>query len=100
MRTTMMKSVALIVVLALSAGAAAANCGKKDTVQGTLKSVDAESNAVVIVGEGGKEVKLTLTTKTQVTDSAGKEAKVAALVGKQVKVVSEHAQVDSIQQVA
>lgn len=97
---TMMKSVSLIVILALSAGAAAAGCGVKDTHEGTLKSVDAESNVVVIVGEGGKEVKLTLTTKTQVTDSEGKDAKVSALVGKQVKVVSEHAQVDSIQQVA
>ncbi len=96
----MMKSLSLIVVVALGAGAAAAGCGIKDTHEGTLKSVDPDSNVVVVVGEDGEEVKLTLTTKTQVTDAEGNEAKVSELVGKEVKVVSEHAEVDSIKQIA
>ncbi len=93
---TMTKLLSLIVVLALTAGAASAGCGVKDTHKGTLKSVDADNNVVVVVDEDGEEVKLTLTTKTQVTDAEGNETEVSKLVGQNVKVVSEHAKIDSI----
>jgi hypothetical protein len=97
----MTKLLCLIVVLAVGAGAAVAGCGHKDTHQGTLKSVDADSNTVVVmVGEEGKEVELTLTAETKVTDAEGNQADASKLVGKQVKVVSEHAKIDSITQVA
>ena len=95
------KSLCMIaVLLALGAGAAFADCGIKDTHEGTLKSADVAKNTVVVVGQDGKEVSLTLTAKTLVSDAAGKTAKVADLVGKKVKVVSEHAKIDSIQQTA
>ena len=96
----MMKLLSLLVVFALCAGGAFAGCGHKDTVAGTLKSVDADSNTVVVVGEDGKELKLTLTGETQVTDAEGNDAEVSKLVGKEVKVVSEHAKVDSVEQLA
>ena len=100
MRVTMRSLFLIVVLLALGAGAAAAGCGVKDTHEGTLKSADGEKNIVVVVGQDGKEVSLTLTASTQVTDAEGKTAKVSDLVGKTVKVVSEHAKVDSIQQKA
>ena len=98
----MMKSLSLIVVLALSVGAASAGCGVKDTHEGTLKSFDEEKNVIVVAvaGEDGEEVEITLTAKTQVTDGEGKETKASNLLGKKVKVVSEHAKADSVQQVA
>ncbi len=90
------RMLAVLVVLALAAGAAYAGCGAKDTLQGTLKSVDADNNMVVVVGEDGKEVKLTMTKSTAVKDAEGNKAEVSKLVGKQVEVVSEHAKIDSI----
>lgn len=96
----LMKSLVLVAVLALGAGAVYADCGVKDTHQGTLKSVDADKNMVVVVGEDGTEVELTLTANTQVMDSEGKTAKVSKLVGEQVEVISEHAKIDSIKQIA
>jgi hypothetical protein len=96
-----MKSLfAIACVLALGAGIASAGCGVKDTHDGTLKSADVAKNTVVVVGEDGKEIQLTLTDKTRVTDGDGKDVDVSALVGKQVRVVSEHAKVESIQQLA
>ena len=83
----MMKSLSLIVVFALCAGAVYAGCGVKDTQEGTLKSVDADTNVVIVLSEDGEEAKLTLTTNTQVTDAEGNEAEVSELVGKKVKVV-------------
>ncbi len=96
----MIKMLSLLVVLVLSVGAASAGCGVKDTVEGTLKSVDAEKNTVVVAGEDGKEVRLTLTAKTEVKDAEGNETEVSKLVGKRVKVVSEHAEIDSIELMA
>ena len=98
MRVTMRSLFLIVVLLALGAGAAVAGCGVKDTHEGTLKSADAEKNTVVVVGQDGKEVNLTLTASTEITNAEGKAAKVSDLVGKTVKVVSEHAKVDSIQQ--
>lgn len=101
MKKQQMMTLGLVfVVLAVATGVAFANCGHKDTHQGTLKSVDAESNSVVVVAEDGKEVKLTLTAETTVTDAEGNASKVSTLVGKKVKVVSEHAKIDSIEQLA
>jgi hypothetical protein len=97
----MFKTLSLVVVLALAAAPAAAGCGVKDTHEGTLKSVDADSNSVVVeVGQDGKQVKLTLTAKTEVTDSEGNAIEASALVGQKVQVVSEHAKIDSIKQLA
>ena len=98
MKTKVLLSV--IVVFALCAGAAYAGCGVKDTVEGTLKSVDADKNAIVVAGADGEEVRLTLTENSKVTDAEGKDAKPTDLVGKKVKVVSEHAKVDSVEQLA
>jgi outer membrane lipoprotein-sorting protein len=95
-----MRLLSLFVVLALCAGGAFAGCGHKDTVEGKLKSVDSDSNTVVVVVEDGKELKLTLTGETKVTDAEGNDAEASKLVGKEVKVVSEHAKVDSITQIA
>lgn len=95
-----MKSLSLIVVFALGVAAASAGCGIKDTHEGTLKSVDADKKEVVVVGEDGKEVKLKFTTKTEVMDAEGNKAEVSKLVGKEVEVVSEHAEIDSIKQIA
>ncbi len=98
--STAMRLLTLTVMLALCAGVVVAGCGHKDTHKGTLTSVDADNNQVVVADEDGKEVKLTLTANTQVMDAEGNEAKVSELVGKKVKVVSEHAKVDSIKQMA
>jgi hypothetical protein len=93
-----MQALLLIAVLALGAGAVLADCGVKDTHEGTLKSVDADKNIIVVVAQDGKEVRLTLTAQTRVTDAEGKKAEASGLVGKKVKVVSEHAKIDSIEQ--
>ena len=90
----------VIVVFALCAGAAYAGCGAKETVEGTLKSVDANKNAIVVAGADGEEVRLTLTENSTVKDAEGNDAKATDLVGKKVKVVSEHAKVDSVEQLA
>ncbi len=99
MRMMMKVMLSVIVVFALGAGAAFAGCGVKDTDEGTLKSFDADKNVIVVAGEDGEEVELTLTAKTRVTDGEGNEAKPSKLVGKKVKVVSEHAMADSVQEV-
>lgn len=95
MKNPVLKSLVLLVVLALCAGAASAGCGTKDTHEGTLKSVDAENNTVVVV-IGEEEVSLQLTSETQVTDADGNAIAVAELVGANVKVVSEHTEIESI----
>ena len=93
------RALSLIAILALCAGVAVADCGKKDTHEGTLTSVDAESHTVVVtVGE--KTVELTMTGNTKVMDAKGNTAEVGKLVGQKVKVVSEHAKIDSIEQLS
>jgi len=99
MKNTLMKAFGLLVVLTLCAGVASAGCGTKETQAGTLKSVDADNGTVVLVVEEN-EVELTLTVETQVTDAEGNAVEPASLVGKSVKVVSEHAKIDSIEQIA
>lgn len=99
MRTWMKPLCATLVVL-LAVGAAAANCGVKDTHEGTLKSVDAENNAIVVSVGADKTVELQLTDSTAVKDADGKTVEVSKLVGSKVKVISEHSKIDSIQALA
>lgn len=99
MRNTVMKSLILLVVLALCASAASAGCGEKTTHAGTLKSVDAENSTITVVVDD-KEINLTLTAETEVSDAEGNAVEVGSLVGKAVKVISEHEKIDSITQTA
>lgn len=97
---TMTKLLTVFAILALCAGVAAAGCGHKDTTKGTVKAVDTEKNQVVVAGEDGEEVMLTLTEATEVMDADGNVIEVSELVGMEVVVVSEHAKIDSIKQSA
>ena len=73
-----------------AAGSAVAGCGKKVTNEGTLKSYSAETKTVVVEGKDGKAATLTLTPSSTGAD------KIESLVGKSVKVVSEHGKIDSV----
>lgn len=85
----MKKLLTLLAMASLSLSAQAA-CGKKVTDEGTLKSYNAEKKEVVVTKADGKEATITLTPKTEGAD------KVASLVGKSVKVISEHGKADSV----
>ena len=85
----MKKLLAILAFASMSAGAFAA-CGKTVTNEGTLKSYDAEKKTVVIVDAAGKSATVTLTPSTTGAD------KIADLVGKAVKVVSEHNKAQSV----
>jgi hypothetical protein len=96
MKSSLKSLLCVVVVLALTAGATHAACGKKDTTEGTLTSMDADTKTVKVKAADGKEVKLTLTATTVSKDGSGETVDAKELVGKQVVVVSEHAKVDSI----
>ncbi len=85
----MKKLLALLAMATLTLGVQA-GCGKKVTDEGTLKSYDAEKKTVVVELAGGKSATVTLTPTTTGADKA------ATLVGKAVKVISEHGKADSI----
>lgn len=85
----MKKLLTLVASLALTI-AANAGCGKTVTSEGTLKSFDAENKTLIVVDAAGKSTTITLTPSTTGAD------KVAALVGKSVKVVSEHNKAQSV----
>ncbi|SKB01516.1 hypothetical protein SAMN02745166_03392 [Prosthecobacter debontii] len=85
----MKKALATLALASLALGSAYAGCGKVVTNEGKLKSFDASTKAVVVV-EGGKEVKLTLTPSSKGAEEA------EGLVGKKVKVDSEHGKITSI----
>ena len=89
----MKKLLALLAMAALTLGAQA-GCGKKVTDEGKLKSYDAEKKSAVIEKADGKTATVTLTPTTTGAD------KVAGLVGKSVKVVSEHGKADSVAEAA
>jgi hypothetical protein len=89
----MKKLLALLAMASLTLGAQA-GCGKKVTDEGTLKSYDAEKKSAVIEKADGKTATVTLTPTTTGAD------KVAGLVGKSVKVVSEHGKADSVAEAA
>ncbi|MCW0221026.1 MAG: hypothetical protein OJI67_22045 [Prosthecobacter sp.] len=86
----MKKALATLALVSLTLGSAYAGCGKVVTNEGKLKSFDATTKAVVVVGKDGKEAKLTLTPSSKGADDAAK------LVGKNVKVDSEHNKITSI----
>ncbi len=85
----MKKLLTLLAFASLSVAGFAA-CGKTVTNEGTLKSYDAESKKVVVVDAAGKSATITLTPSTTGADKA------ADLVGKPVKVVSEHGKAQSV----
>lgn len=85
-----MKNILSILSALALAAAAQAGCGKTVTNEGTLKSFDAEKKVVVVADKAGKETKITLTAKTKGADG------VKELVGKSVKVESEHGKASSI----
>lgn len=91
----MKKIFAILAAVAVSASAAYAGCGKKVDTSGALTSYDADTKAIVVTADK-KEVKLTVTPTTEYKTKDGKEAKAEDLVGKDVKVVSEHNKVESI----
>lgn len=86
----MKKALATLAIVSLALGSAYAGCGKVVTNEGKLKSFDAATKAVVVEGKDGKEAKLTLTPSAKGADDASK------LVGKDVKVDSEHGKITSI----
>ncbi len=86
----MKKFLTLIALVGFATGSAYAGCGKKVTNEGTLKSYDEATKTVVVEGKDGKAATITLTPSTTGADTA------ASLVGKSVKVVSEHGKADSV----
>lgn len=86
----MKKFLALIAVLSLSLVSVDAACGKKVTTEGKLKSYEAEKKALTVEDKDGKAVTLTLTPSSTGADG------LTALVGKDVKVISEHGKIDSV----
>lgn len=86
----MKKLLTIISVVALSAGSVFAACGKKVTDEGKLTSYNADKKEVTITTKEGKAVNRVLTPDSKVT------GKIEELVGKSVKVVSEHNKVDSV----
>ncbi len=92
----MKKFLALLAVVGLAAGSAYAGCGKKVTDEGKLTSFDADTKALVVDLGDGKTAKITATPKTEAKGKDGKKIDLADLVGKSVKVVSEHKKADSV----
>ncbi|MCB1063776.1 MAG: hypothetical protein KDN20_12740 [Verrucomicrobiae bacterium] len=92
----MKKILALMAVVALAAGSAYAGCGKKVTDEGKVTSFDADTKALVVELKGGKSATLTATPTTEAKSKDGKKTELADLVGKSVKVVSEHKKIDSV----
>ncbi len=86
----MKKFLVLTSMVILSMSSAFAACGKKVTSEGTLKSFDPATKALVVEAKDGKATTITLTPTTAGADAA------AGLVGKSVKVVSEHGKADSV----
>ncbi|MCX6978776.1 MAG: hypothetical protein NTX04_12775 [Verrucomicrobia bacterium] len=85
----MKKFLVLTSMVILSMSSAFAACGKKVTSEGTLKSFDPATKALVVEAKDGKATTITLTPTTAGADAA------AGLVGKSVKVVSEHGKADT-----
>lgn len=86
----MKKALALLAISTLALGSAYAGCGKVVTNEGKLKSFDAATKKVVVEGKDGKAATLTLTPTSKGADEAEK------LVGKDVKVDSEHGKITNI----
>lgn len=84
----MKQLVTILTAIAISAGAAVAGCGKTVTNEGKLSAIDSEKKEISIQEKDGKTVTLKLTPSTTGAD--------AGLVGKNVKVVSEHGKVQTV----
>ena len=80
----------IIAIASLSLGSAVAGCGKTVTNEGTLKSFDPATKTLTVEGKDGKAASITLTPATSGADKA------ATLVGKSVKIVSEHGKATSV----
>ena len=91
----MKKAFTLLGAAMFFVAAVVAGCGKKVNTAGKLEKADGETKQIVVKVEDKSET-LTLKADTKITDKDGKEVKIADLVGKSVKVVSEHKKVDSI----
>jgi hypothetical protein len=87
---TMKKALSILALTTLALGSAYAGCGKVVTNEGKLKEFDAATKKVVVEGKDGKSATLTLTPSSKGADEAAK------LVGKDVKVDSEHGKITSI----
>lgn len=87
----MKKLLAILTLVAFSAASSFAACGKKVTDEGTLKSYNADKKEITVQTKDGKTVARVLTPDTKVT------GKIEELIGKSVKVVSEHNKLDSVQ---
>lgn len=87
----MKKALTLLALVTFAAGSAFAGCGKVVTNEGKLKEYDADKKVVLVEGKDGKIAKLTLTPTSKGVDGADK------LVGKDVKVLSEHGKITSIE---
>ena len=99
MRYSIAFAVALLAIVALSAGSAYAGCGKKVATVGELESYDAGTKALTIdvtqtsqKSQRNKTVQLTLTPDSKTM--GGRE--IEQLVGQQLSVVSEHGKVDYV----
>jgi hypothetical protein len=86
----MKKVLSILAITTLALGSAYAGCGKVVTNEGKLKEFDAATKTVVVEGTDGKTAKLTLTPSSKGAEKADK------LVGKDVKVDSEHGKITSI----
>ena len=99
MRYSIAFAVVLLAIVALSAGSAYADCGKKDATVGELESYDASTKALTLSvtqtsqnSQKDKSVKLTLTPDSKTMGGRAIEE----LVGQQLSVVSEHGKVDFV----
>ena len=87
----MKKILVTLAIVALTAGSSFAACGKKVTDEGKLTSYNADKKELTITTADGKTVNRILTPSTTVS------GKIEELIGKSVKVVSEHNKLDSVQ---
>ncbi|MDQ3622279.1 MAG: hypothetical protein M3463_07300 [Verrucomicrobiota bacterium] len=92
----MKKLLSILTIVAFTASAGYAACGKKVTDEGKLTSINSEKKEVTIETADGKKVNRVLTPTSKTTAKDGTEAKADALVGKNVKVVSEHNKIESV----
>jgi hypothetical protein len=87
----MKKLLAILTIVAVSAGSTFAACGKKVTDEGKVTNYNADKKEISIEVAEGKTVALTLTPDTKLAGKA------EDLVGKKVKAISEHKKLDSVE---
>ncbi len=89
----LMKTILTILTVLGLATAAYAGCGKKVTDEGSLESFDKDAKTVTV--KGAKKP-FEISSSTEIKDKDGNAAKIEDLVGKAVKIVSEHNKAESI----